>query len=104
MVTTAMAGVHLSVRRGPPGRAHGCHGAPVGGTALASRRSPDPFATCRRRTAGRGSRDRPGHRPASRHRMDLLGRILTGTRTREVTSLHEVRRSAYAGVTVRLPP
>ena len=66
MVTTAMAGVHLSVRRGPPGRAYGCRGAPVGGTALASRRSPDPRATCRRRAAGRGSRDRPDTVPQGR--------------------------------------
>jgi len=62
-----MAGVHLSVRRGPPGRAYGCRGAPVGGTALASRRSPDPWATLRTTSGRPWLAGPPGHRSAGRH-------------------------------------
>src|SRR5918993_28960 len=99
MVTTAMAGVHLSVRRD--------HEAAPRLSRCAGRRhrpgvapEPGPVSTCRRRAAGRGSRDRPGTVPQA----DPGAGNLTGTRTREVTSFVEVRYRAYAEGSTRSSP
>ena len=90
MVTTAMAGVHLSVRRGPPGprarlsRRAGRRHRP----GVASEPGPVGHAATRRPAVVRGTARAPSAgRP---------GPELTGTRTREVTSQVEVRRRAYA--------
>ena len=82
MVTTATAGAHLSVGRGrSSGHARGCRGAPGGGTALASRRWPDP---------PRAARDRPstvppalggGRRARERAKSPHDDRAVPGCRT-----------------------